>query len=177
VRELERAVEGEKEVTALLRRSHHGVSDFHVANIGEELLRVRREVDKLVANWTAVLAAIAGISLLVGGIGIFSVMQISIGERVFEIGLRKSIGASDGAIFGQFLVESVSLSLVGGLIGSLLGFGITKLAGTAFEGGLDVSSVGLALAAGFAAVIGLTAGLYPALRASRLAPVDALRAL
>jgi putative ABC transport system permease protein len=177
VRDLERAAEGEKEVKALLRRSHHGISDFHVANIGEELLRIRKEVDKLVANWTAVLSAIAGISLLVGGIGIFSVMQISIGERVFEIGLRKSIGASDRAIFGQFLIESVSLSVAGGLIGTVLGFGITKLAGTAFENGLDVSPLGLALAAGFAVVIGLSAGLYPALRASRLAPVDALRAL
>jgi putative ABC transport system permease protein len=168
---------GQKEAEALLRRSHRGISDFKVQNIGEEILRVRKEIDKIITNWTIVLASIAGISLLVGGIGIFSVMQISISERMYEIGLRKSIGATDGAIFGQFLIESVSLSLVGGLLGSALGFGITMLASQAFEDGLTVSPVGLALAAAFAVLIGLSAGVYPALRASKLAPVDALRAL
>jgi putative ABC transport system permease protein len=177
VGDLEQLKDGQKEAEALLRRSHRGISDFKVQNIGEEILRIRREVDKLISNWTVVLASIAGISLLVGGIGIFSVMQISISERVYEIGLRKSIGATDGAIFGQFLIESVSLSLVGGLLGSLLGLGITLLAGQAFDDGLAVSPVGLMMAAGFAVVIGLSAGIYPALRASKLAPVDALRAL
>ncbi|HET7292276.1 MAG TPA: ABC transporter permease [Vicinamibacteria bacterium] len=177
VKDVERLKDGQKEAEALLRRGHRGITDFRVENIGEEMLRIRREVDKLISNWTVVLASIAGISLLVGGIGIFSVMQISISERVYEIGLRKSIGASDGAIFGQFLIESVSLSLVGGLLGAGLGYAITMLAGQAFEDGLSVSPVGLLMAAGFAIVIGLSAGVYPALRASRLAPVDALRAL
>jgi putative ABC transport system permease protein len=177
VKDLEQLQNGEKEALALLRRSHRGITDFKVQNIGEEIVRVRREVDKLIANWQIVLASIAGISLLVGGIGIFSVMQISISERVYEIGLRKSIGATDGAIFGQFLIESVSLSLVGGLVGSLLGLGVTLLAGQAFDDGLAVSPLALCLAAGFAVAIGLSAGVYPALRASRLAPVDALRAL
>jgi putative ABC transport system permease protein len=177
VKDVAQLENGEKEALALLRRSHRGITDFKVQNIGEEVVRVRREVDDLIANWQIVLASIAGISLLVGGIGIFSVMQISISERVYEIGLRKSIGATDGAIFGQFLIESVSLSLVGGLVGSLLGLGVTLLAGQAFDDGLAVSPLALALAAGFAVVIGLSAGVYPALRASRLAPVDALRAL
>ena len=167
----------EGEAGALLARSHRGIRDFKVQNIGEEILRVRGEVDKLIRNWTVVLASIAGISLLVGGIGIFSVMQISISERTYEIGLRKSIGATDGEIFGQFLIESVSLSLLGGLLGTGLGFGVTLLASQAFEDGLAVSPVALALAAAFAIVIGLAAGVYPALRASRMAPVDALRAL
>ncbi len=177
VQDVEQLSDAEKEVGALLRRSHRGISDFKVENIGEEMLRIRKEVDKLIQNWTVVLASIAGISLLVGGIGIFSVMQISISERVYEIGLRKSIGASDGAIFGQFLIESVSLSLVGGFVGSLLGLGITLLVGQAFEDGLSVSTGALVLAAGFAILIGLSAGVYPALRASRLTPVDAIRAL
>jgi putative ABC transport system permease protein len=177
VADLLRLSDAQKEAEALLRRGHHGISDFKVENIGEEILRVRKEVDKLIANWQVVLASIAGISLLVGGIGIFSVMQISISERVYEIGLRKAIGATDGEIFGQFLIESVSLSLVGGLAGSGLGYGITLLAGQAFEDGLSVSPVGLLLAALFAIVIGLSAGVYPALRASRLTPVDAIRAL
>jgi putative ABC transport system permease protein len=177
VSDLERLAEAQREAKALLRRSHRGIEDFKIENIGEEILRVRREVDKLIANWNFVLGAIAAISLLVGGIGIFSVMQISISERVYEIGLRKAIGASDGEIFGQFLIESVSLSLVGGLLGSGLGYGITLLAGQAFEDGLAVSPLGLVLAAGFAILIGLTAGLWPALRASRLLPVDAIRAV
>jgi len=172
-----RLADGQKEAEALLRRSHRGISDFHVENIGEEILRIRGEVDTLIGNWTVVLASIAGISLLVGGIGIFSVMQISISERVYEIGLRKAIGATDGAIFGQFLIESVSLSVVGGLAGSALGVGITLLAGQAFPDGLAISPIALLLAAGFAVGIGLTAGVYPALKASRLAPVDAIRAL
>jgi putative ABC transport system permease protein len=176
VKDPARLTDGEKEAEALLRRSHRGISDFRVMNIGEEILRIRREVDKLISNWTVVLASIAGISLLVGGIGIFSVMQISISERLYEIGLRKAIGATDGAVFGQFLIESVSLSLVGGLMGAALGYGITLLAGQAFEDGLSVSPLGLPLAAGFAVLIGLSAGVYPALRASRLAPVDAIRA-
>ena len=171
--ELERA---QAEVEDLMRRSHRGITDFKVENIGEELLRIRGQIDELVRNWKVVLASIAAISLLVGGIGIFSVMQISIGERTYEIGLRKSMGATDPEIFGQFLVESVSLSLVGGMLGAALGYGITLLAGTAFEDGLPVSPTGLLLAAGFAIVIGLGAGVYPALRASRLHPVDAIRA-
>jgi putative ABC transport system permease protein len=177
VGDIESLKNGEKEATALLRRSHRGISDFKIENIGEEMVRIRAEVDKLIANWTVVLASIAGISLLVGGIGIFSVMQISISERTYEIGLRKSIGATDGAIFGQFLVESVSLSVVGGIVGTLLGSAITLAAGQAFPDGLAVSPMALVLSALFAIVIGLTAGVYPALRASRLTPVDALRAL
>ena len=153
-----------------MRRSHHGITDFEVPNIGEEILRVRREVDKLVANWRTVLSSIARLSLLVGGIGIFSVMQISISERTCEIGLRKSIVATDPEIFGQFLIESVSLSLVGGLLGASLGYGITMLAGQALAGGLAVSPVGLLLAAPFAIAIGLGAGVYPPSRPRACTP-------
>ena len=172
----EKMGDAQREAEALMRRSHRGITDFKIENIGQEILRVRKEVDKLIRNWNIVLASIAGISLLVGGIGIFSVMQISISERVYEIGLRKSIGATDPEIFGQFLIESVSLSLVGGLIGAAIGFGITLLAAQAFPDGLSVSPLGLILAAAFAIGIGLAAGVYPAMRASRLTPVDAIRA-
>jgi putative ABC transport system permease protein len=173
----EKMGDAQKEAEALMRRSHRGITDFKIENIGQEILRVRKEVDKLIRNWNVVLASIAGISLLVGGIGIFSVMQISIGERTYEIGLRKSIGATDPEIFGQFLIESVSLSLVGGFFGAALGYGVTLLAAQAFPDGLSVSPLALLLAAGFAIVIGLAAGVYPALRASRLTPVDAIRAV
>ncbi len=166
---------GETEAKALLKRAHRGISDFRVQNIGKEIVRVRKEVDVIIANWTIVLASIAGISLLVGGIGIFSLMQIAISERLFEIGLRKATGATDGAIFLQFLIESVSLSVVGGALGVILGSGITVLAGQAFDDGLSISPVGLGLSAAFAIIIGLAAGLFPALRASRLTPVEAIR--
>jgi putative ABC transport system permease protein len=166
----------QKEAEALMRRSHRGITDFKVQNIGQEILRVRKEVDKIIVNWNIVLASIAAISLLVGGIGIFSVMQISISERTYEIGLRKSMGATDPEIFGQFLIESVSLSVLGGMLGTALGYGITLLAGQAFESGLSVSPVGLLLSAAFAIGIGLGAGVYPALKASRLHPVEAIRA-
>jgi putative ABC transport system permease protein len=166
---------GETEARALLKRAHRGITDFKVQNIGEEIVRVRKEVDVIIANWTIVLASIAGISLLVGGIGIFSLMQIAISERLFEIGLRKATGATDGAIFLQFLIESVSLSVVGGTLGVILGSGITVLAGQAFEDGLSISPLGLGLSAAFAIIIGLSAGLFPALRASRLTPVEAIR--
>ncbi len=172
----ERMDDAAREAAALMRRSHRGISDFKIENIGQEILKARKEIDKLIFNWQIVLASIAGISLLVGGIGIFSVMQISISERVFEIGLRKAIGATDPEVFGQFLIESVSLSLVGGAIGALLGYGVTRLAAQAFPDGLSVSPLALVLAAGFAIAIGLAAGVYPALRASRLTPVDAIRA-
>jgi len=172
----EKMGDAQKEAEALMRRSHRGIGDFRIENIGQEILRVRKEIDKLIVNWNIVLASIAGISLLVGGIGIFSVMQISIGERTYEIGLRKSIGATDPEIFGQFLLESVSLSLVGGLVGSALGYGVTAMAAQAFPDGLSVSPLGLFLAAAFAIVIGLAAGVYPALKAFRLTPVDAIRA-
>ena len=171
----ERLDDAKKEAEALVRRGHRGITDFKVENIGQEILRVRKEVDKLIVNWNIVLASIAGISLLVGGIGIFSVMQISISERTYEIGLRKSMGATDPEIFGQFLIESVSLSLVGALLGAALGYGITLLAGQSFESGLSVSPLALLLAAAFAIGIGLGAGVYPALRASRLNPVEAIR--
>lgn len=166
---------GETEANALLKRAHRGITDFRVQNIGEEIVRVRKEVDVIIANWTIVLASIAGISLLVGGIGIFSLMQIAISERLFEIGLRKATGATDAAIFLQFLIESVSLSVVGGTLGVILGSGITMLAGQAFEDGLSISPLGLGLSAAFAIIIGLSAGLFPALRASRLTPVEAIR--
>jgi putative ABC transport system permease protein len=172
---LERLGDFKAEVTASLRLAHRGAEDFEVENVAEEILRARQEVTGIIRNWRIVLGSIAGISLLVGGIGLLSVMLISIGERLYEIGLRKAIGATDAEIFAQFLVESVLLSAIGGLVGAGLGIGVIGAVAAFFPSGLPVRVGGLALALGTAVVLGAVYGIYPALRASRLEPVDALR--
>lgn len=163
------------EVERLLRRAHRGISDFEVENIADEMLRAEKEITALLRNWTVVLAAIASISLLVGAVGIYSVMKISLVERLYEIGLRKAIGATDGAILLQFLVESTTLSALGGLFGCGLGAVIARALSPHFEAGLPLSPLGLALGISFAVAAGVFAGVFPSLAAARLTPVEALR--
>jgi putative ABC transport system permease protein len=163
------------EVAASLKIAHRGAVDFRVENIAEEILRARKEIKDILTNWRIVLGAIAGISLLVGGIGLLSVMLISIGERLYEIGLRKAIGATDFEIFMQFLAESVVLSLIGGLLGVASGIGMIKAVAGFFPEGLPIRLDGLIFALAIALVLGVLYGIYPALMASRMAPVDALR--
>lgn len=171
----EDSIEGEDEAARLYAQAHHGIHDVHVENVGKEILKERGNMVVILRNWRIVFFSIAGISLLIGGVGIFSVLKISISERLFEIGLRKSIGAGDGEIFLQFLVESVALSVVGAAIGLGLGCGLVHLISGSFPAGLPVSMFGLTVASGFAISIGLVAGVYPSLSASRLQPVEALR--
>ena len=163
------------ELERLLRRAHRGISDFEVENIADEMLRAEKEITVLLRNWTVVLAAIAGISLLVGGVGIYSVMKISLVERLYEIGLRKAIGATDGAILLQFLIESTTLSALGGVLGCGLGALLAGLLSPQFEAGLPLSPLGLALGISFAVAAGAFAGTFPSLSAARLTPVEALR--
>lgn len=164
------------ETIAALTIAHRGAEDFRINNIAEEILRVRKGITTILRNWRIVLGTIAGISLLVGGIGLLSVMLISIGERLYEIGLRKAVGATDRQIFAQFLVESAILSFIGGLMGVVAGVLITKLAGSFFAGGLPIHPVGLIVALMIALVLGVLYGVYPALKAARMEPVEALRA-
>lgn len=163
------------EVERLVRRAHRGISDFEVENIADEILRAEKEITVVLRNWTIVLASIAGISLLVGGVGIYSVMRISLVERLYEIGLRKAIGATDGAILLQFLVESTTLSALGGLLGCGLGAMLAGMLSPQFEAGLPLSPLGLALGISFAVAAGAFAGTFPSISASRLTPVEALR--
>lgn len=174
--EPEKSIDAEDEATVVMQKAHNGIRDVHIENIGKEILKERGKVVTILHNWRIVFFSIAGISLIIGGVGIFSVLKISIGERLFEIGLRKSIGASDAEIFVQFLIESITLSVVGALVGVGIGVGLVKLISGAFPAGLPVSLFGLSVASGFAVSIGLLAGLYPSLSASRLTPVEALRA-
>ena len=172
----EKSVEAEYEATARFKQAHNGIRDTRINNIGKEILRERGQIEIILRNWRIVFFAIAGVSLLIGGVGIFSVLKISISERLFEIGLRKSMGATDKEIFVQFLVESVTLSAFGAGLGLALGMVVVKLIGGFFPAGLPVSNFGILISTGFAVGVGLFAGLYPSLSAARLEPIEALRA-
>ena len=172
----EKSIDAEDEAAGIVAHAHNNIHDVRVENVGKEILKERGKIVQILRNWRIVFFSIAGISLLIGGVGIFSVLKISIGERLFEIGLRKAIGAGDGEIFMQFLIEAVTLSVVGASIGVGLGIIVVKLIASFFPAGLPVSLFGLSVASGFAVSMGLLAGLYPSISASRMQPVEALRA-
>ena len=172
----EKSIDAEDEANAVIARAHNGIHDVKIDNMGKEILKERGNVQTILHNWRIVFFSIAGVSLLIGGVGIFSVLKISIGERLYEIGLRKAMGASDTEVFMQFLIESVTLSVVGAAIGFAGGVGLVKLIAGFFPAGLPVSLFGTTVSIGFAISIGLIAGLYPSISASRLEPVEALRA-
>ena len=127
---------------------------------------------------TVVATGVVGISLLVGGVGIMNIMLVSVSERTREIGLRKAVGARPGAILLQFLIEAVMICLMGGLIGLLIGQGLTMLMGQIPAAKLESATIppwAVALSFGFAAATGLIFGMFPAIKAARLDPIDALR--
>jgi putative ABC transport system permease protein len=166
------------DATLLLRERHEtveGADDFTVTS-QKEVLDTATEISDTL---TIFLGGIAGISLAVGGIGIMNIMLTTVTERTHEIGLRKAIGAKRRDILMQFLVESMLLSLMGGLIGAALGWSIASLMGSiSFSGSTITPVVGLdsvLLATMFSMAVGLFFGIYPATRAARLQPVDALR--
>lgn len=156
-------------------RQHQRVEDFEIENVAAEIVEAEQQIDEQLKGWTWVLFAISGISLVVGGVGIFSVMQISLAERLYEIGLRKSIGAEDRDILFQFMTEAVFLSAIGAIVGLAIAVVLCAAIGPNFEAGLPVSGFAVVLAVAFAIGIGTVAGFYPSLKAARLTPVDALR--
>jgi putative ABC transport system permease protein len=173
------AVDGVVNDGTLLMRERHetveGADDFTVTSQEATLDAATEVADTL----TLFLGGIAGISLMVGGIGIMNIMLTTVTERTHEIGLRKAIGATRRDILLQFLVESMVLSLLGGLIGAAFGWGIARLMGQVeFSGSTITPVVGLdsvLLATLFSMAVGLFFGIYPATRAARLQPVEALR--
>ncbi|MFQ5805997.1 MAG: ABC transporter permease [Phycisphaerae bacterium] len=169
--------EAKKKVAAVLRRAHHvrvgQPDDFEVDTLEE----VMRQVNEVTVIFKIVFYSIAGISLVVGGIGIMNIMLVSVTERTREIGVRMAVGARRGDILLQFLVEALIISLVGGTFGLLLGIMfadlLDKILHGMFRTEITMNVVITALAT--ITVVGVVSGIYPAFKASRLDPVDALR--
>ncbi len=163
------------DITDLLATRHKKLDpneyDFNVQNQADALASVNQITQIL----TLVLGGIAGISLLVGGIGIMNIMLVSVTERTREIGIRKALGAKPRDILTQFLVEAFVLSVGGGILGILIGFGLAQLGGKFTNITPIISSSSILLAFGFSAAVGIFFGFYPAMRASRLDPVESLR--
>ncbi len=149
-----------------------GIDDpFQVRNL-TEILQAQEESSRIM---TLLLAAVAGISLIIGGIGIMNIMLVSVTERTREIGLRMAVGARGKDILAQFLIEAVTLSLIGGALGVLLGAGATWAVGNFAGWQVSMSVASIVLAVGFSALVGIFFGFYPARRASKLLPIQALR--
>ncbi|HET9387165.1 MAG TPA: ABC transporter permease [Gemmatimonadales bacterium] len=164
--------------TALIRQ-RHGSEDFRIENEAAEVLSNLAMADNILGGWNAVMFTIAGVTLIVGGIGLFSVLLISVRERVHEIGIRKALGADDGAIMRLFLAESLTLAFLGAVLGIAGGAGltvVTEFIGRQFDKpfAIPVNLPGVVLAVLFALAVGFLFGWYPARRAARLDPIEAI---
>ena len=163
------------QIEYLMRRSHNlsstDESDFNVQNPTDML----ESLSSITQTLTIFLGAIAGISLLVGGIGIMNIMLVSVTERTKEIGLRKAVGATRNQILSQFLIETMTLSIFGGVIGILLGVGIASIFTLSGLITAVITPGSILMAFSFSMAIGVFFGLYPAYRAANLHPMEALR--
>ena len=164
-----------EEIETILRASHKiptgGNDDFEVRT-QQEMLEMMTSMTSMI---TTVLIAIALISLLVGCIGIMNIMYVTVTERTKEIGLRMSIGAKNAAILMQFLTESIILSLIGGVFGLLLGIGLSYVVALAMSLPFVINTIWMVISFVSCAILGLIAGFFPALKASRTDPINALR--
>ena len=165
----------EERIKELLRQRFKvqpGADDpFSVRNL-TEMLRAQEESSRVM---TLLLATVAGISLVIGGIGIMNIMLVSVTERTREIGLRMAVGARGRDILAQFLIEAITLSLAGGALGVVLGAAATWLIGTLADWQVSLSPGAVLLAVGFSGLVGIFFGYYPARRASQMLPIAALR--
>jgi putative ABC transport system permease protein len=164
------------EADQILLQTHHitnpSQSDFTITTQTQVLSTAQAVTQTL----TILLASVAAISLLVGGIGVMNIMLVSVTERTSEIGLRKALGATPGDLFRQFVIEAGVLTAVGGLLGVALGFAVGYVVPRAANIAVTITPLPVFSAVGVAVAVGLIFGVYPALRAARLAPIEALRA-
>jgi putative ABC transport system permease protein len=158
-------------ISQLLVNTHGKADDFSIV-VPRELLEQNQRTQRI---FNIVMSCIAGISLLVGGIGIMNIMLANILERTREIGVRRAIGARKRDILNQFLVEALTISFMGGLTGILFGFGVSRAVAFYAEWSTVVTGTSIAMSFGVSAAVGLIFGIYPAVRASRLDPIEALR--
>jgi putative ABC transport system permease protein len=165
------SIEVAKVVTSVLNHTHHEVQDFSVT-IPAALLAQQRRTQTI---FTYVMVAIAAISLLVGGIGIMNIVLATVMERTREIGIRRSVGARRFDIVRQFLTESVLISMGGGLMGIGFGFFLAWLIARTAEWKTIVTTSSVVIAFGVSVFVGIVFGIYPAVKASRINPIDALR--
>ena len=163
------------QIENLLRLRHNitGEDDFGVQT-QKDVLQI---VDTITSGLTFLLAAIAGISLLVGGIGVMNIMLVAVTERTKEIGLRKAVGAKEGDILWQFLIEATILSAAGGAIGTVVGVSTIVLVGVVSPLAPTISPIAIILAVGVSGAIGLSFGVFPARAAAKLDPIVALRSI
>ena len=167
--------EVQEAITALLRRSHRlleGAADDFTIRAQAEIVEAASEVSR---TFTILLGSIAGISLLVGGIGIMNIMLVTVAERTREIGVRKAIGAKDRDILLQFLIEAIVLTAIGGIIGVALGIGAAQMIAKLTEFFTVIKLTSILLALSFSAAVGIFFGFYPARSAAMLDPIEALR--
>jgi putative ABC transport system permease protein len=165
----------QREMESLLRQRHrlqpNQDDDFSIRNM-EEIFQAQETSSRVMS---ILLASIASVSLIVGGIGIMNIMLVSVTERTREIGLRQAIGAKTKDILTQFLVEAVALSILGGVVGIILGIIASKLISLFAHWSTVVSPAAIAMAFMFSALVGVFFGFYPARKAALLDPIDALR--
>jgi putative ABC transport system permease protein len=165
----------QEQITELLRQRHklgpNEPNDFTVRNMSD----IAEAANETNSTMTMLLACIAGVSLLVGGIGIMNIMLVSVTERTREIGIRMAIGARSSAVRSQFLIESVVLSLTGGLIGILLGIGVSLAIPKMLGWPTLISTMAIVGSVIFSAAVGIFFGYYPARKAAALDPIEALR--
>ncbi len=158
-------------INNLMSTMHRYVDDFSLV-IPEKLLEQNQKTQRI---FNIVMGAIASISLLVGGIGIMNIMLASVLERTAEIGLRRALGARKRDVRLQFITESLALSLAGGLVGIALGFGISRLVAIYSGWSTIITPQSIALSFGVSSMVGLVFGIYPAVQASNLDPIECLR--
>ncbi len=154
--------------------SHSMAHDFAFDDVGSFMAKITTEINQFMKTWNITLSAIASISLLVGGIGLFSTLLISINEKMLEIGIRKSVGAKELDIFSYFIIEALTLSLLGTFVGITFSMMLVRQVGKPMGFTLPMPIEGILLGIGFAIFIGFVSGLYPAIKAAKVDPIRAI---